>query len=1170
MLKILSFFKKLIWFSFLGVVFGFFAVAGVASVVVWQLFYGDVSELKKNAILAKIQEETTLYYLDEKTTIGSIFESSHRRYVPIEEIPVHMLNALVASEDKNFYHHRGVDPVAIFKALVEGLGERGRFRRGGSTLTQQTIKNIVNDWELSFARKFRELIKSLQLERMYTKQQILEFYLNQFHVAGNGRGVGIAARYYFNKEVKELNLIESAFIAGSVKGPGKYNPFIKYTKEAQEKARIYANDRKNYVLDHMHEEGWIKDDEYKQALKTSVPFEKGEFRTAEVALVDLVKEQLTKKEILDAVGLTDPEDFNTSGFKVYTTLDSEFQIAAQLAMRRNLSRLETILQGFQTEPQEEFRVLRSLEKDSFVFAKVAAIEGKDAKTYQVQLNFGLPKGVIPNESLVRYAKLLDLVDGKGYIKHMEEIVKNLKIGDVLFVQVLSYDKDTHEVLAELQKRPKISGGLVALERGEVRSVISGFDTLGYNRAITAKRQAGSVFKALVFFSSLQLGWNILDKLDNVRQIFPYQGRFYYPRPDHDSPYESVSMVWAGVMSENLASVSLGARLVEKLNFSQFKKLMNFMGLLPTDGENPRDYHYRVARKLGVSLDNEGVKTFQLQHAINDVIPDLVFAGDQHILSKLRQMWWGQGYVSELLRIHALGRSPGWYNELHVRHSLVLNNFLRYEKVNESLLKDWEKIEKQIAQDGVEKAFLNPNLKPIFSRFHVVSNSDSSKPGLGYFTLVEGEEKVSMSSPLSVSESTGRSLNTMDIHSIWGGADLPASAVKAEIKVQDVRLAGFLPQRVFARLKDSVEKHYESVMSSTDPYQLSAYYQHHDFRISLGLNYIVQLSRACGIYNPLDPVLSFPLGTSDVTTSEVAKVFQTFISGKTYRFYETGPSNQLSFIRRIEDRFGHIVYKPEAKERQTVDPIFAYQMREILRKVVTHGTGRRAKGELYVTLDETSPNQVKIRVPAFGKTGTTNDFITSYFAGFLPYPVQGEKELDLDNSYVVASYVGYDNNKSMRRGRQRIYGGSGALPLWTDFLKDVIKIKKYSEKIDLLDLSVLSRKEWAVKRDEKKTQPFVVDLPRGIILRAGGGDEDSWSATNLASTGEGYQNEFALDSNLASIVYLPAGSRAGGRYFSLFNSNTEVEKVDEFSFLRTEDLSSELPPPNPALTGTEAP
>ena len=363
-----------------GSVAGFSAGLGALSVVFYQVFYGDYSALEKTTILAKINEETSIYYLDETNRIGTLFQSYHRRYSSIEEIPAHMQNAIIAAEDKNFYSHYGVDPVAILTALIEGVASGGRFKRGGSTLTQQTVKNIVDDWEASFARKFREMIKALQLERMYSKKQILEFYLNQFHVAGNGNGIGIASRYYFDKEIQDINLVEAAFIAGSVKGPGKYNPFIKFTRKQREKAITNAFERKNYVLRRMYNENWISKEEFEWALKEPIPFKKGEFRTSEVALLSLVKKQLRKEEVLESLGLDNDKELNIAGLKVFTTIDKDLQTAAQLATRRNLSRLETILSGYAPEPEEKFKLLRSSLRVSFTTVKLLLSRGTPRKT----------------------------------------------------------------------------------------------------------------------------------------------------------------------------------------------------------------------------------------------------------------------------------------------------------------------------------------------------------------------------------------------------------------------------------------------------------------------------------------------------------------------------------------------------------------------------------------------------------------------------------------------------------------------------------------------------------------------------------------------------------------------------------------------------------------------
>ena len=270
-------FRFFLWTGALLTVGGGSGLLGILAVVYGMVYFGDDSALKRSTIMARINEETNIYMLDEQTQIGSIFADAHRRYVPIDEVPKHLIHALIAAEDKNFYTHHGIDPTAIVAAVAQYL--QGGRMRGASTLTQQTVRNILGWWDPTMSRKFREWIAALQLEKHYTKDEILEFYLNQFHVSGNGRGVGIAAKYYFNKEVRELDLVESAFIAGSVKGPSQYDPFIKFTREKRQKAMKRANSRKNYVLNRMRDQNLLTPDEFKVAWEQPVRFNRGEFRS---------------------------------------------------------------------------------------------------------------------------------------------------------------------------------------------------------------------------------------------------------------------------------------------------------------------------------------------------------------------------------------------------------------------------------------------------------------------------------------------------------------------------------------------------------------------------------------------------------------------------------------------------------------------------------------------------------------------------------------------------------------------------------------------------------------------------------------------------------------------------------------------------------------------------
>jgi len=1131
------------WFFITIFVGGIGGALGVTSVILTSVWFGDDSYLKKTTIMARINEETTVYCLDEQTPIGSFFNSEHRRYVSFDEIPKHMVNALVAAEDKNFFHHHGVDPQAIFKAVAEGF-KTGKFR-GGSTLTQQTVKNIMDRWEYSLARKLNEAIAALQLEKLYSKQQILEFYLNQFHVSGNGSGIGIAAKYYFNKDVKDLDVVESAFIAGSVKGPSKYDPYLKYTKERREIAVRNAFDRKNYVLRRMFEQGWLTDPEFKEASERPVPFNRGSFRSSEVALVSLIRNQVSQKEVMDKLGMETIDELNNAGLKVFTTIDCKLQERAQLGMRRNLSRLETILGGFQPEKQENFRRLRDLEVNQFYYGKVEDIRG-DKKNSEVLVSFGLSSGVVPHEALLRYAKLLDLPYQEGPEVQLKKLLQTVKRGDIVFVEVKQYDAEKHEAILEMQKSPKVNGGLVALDKGEVRVAVSGFDTIGFNRAIFARRQPGSVFKSVVYYAAMQLGWNILDIVDNERQIFPYQARFYFPRPDHISPYRNASMVWSGTMSENLASVALANHLVDKLNFDQFKDLMTQLDLTPHAGESAPDFHFRVAKSTGVQLDNDGVKEYQLDRAVGDLIPDLVFRGSNDSIRTLEKMWWGKGYLGELqLLLTRQGASDMPPLENAMRLNLVKNNFQRMKQLAGMADSEFDAIASVVQTRGAEAALSDPKLRDAWSHFRVLP-TQGSKPALGFLAVLDGERPKNFTERYDyiekLSSVQGRTLNALDVEAIWASE----AVVKSE-----VRLNSTLPFAEFQKLEKSIEDHYQSVMNASVPYDLNRYFEHHDFRIALGLNYLVEMVKAMGVTSKVDPVQSFPLGTNDVTAAEVAKIYQTFVEGKIYRFYEKGPPNQINFIRRIEDRQGEVVFEPKRREATVAINEYSEQMHEILKRVVTHGTGRRARGELYLDLAEPPPgsppgtpvaakDSQKVRIQAFGKTGTTNDYTNAYFAGFFPVPPAKGAPMDFKHFHSIASYVGYDLNKMMRRGAIKVTGAVGALPTWIDYAKGMMEVMKYRDQIDELDLSIVKRGEWPIKY-AGNVSSMNVDLARGIIFNGGDGGEEVFGTTNIEKTGESFENEFAVGNTVRAVVRVPGDGRGNvARLYSPFNFKAELK------------------------------
>ena len=214
--------------------------------------------LDKENIQALIAQESPVLYSDGETAIGVFFADEHRIYVEYQDIPQCWVDAITSAEDQRFFEHSGVDWMGFGRAMTQNI-KAGRVVSGGSTLTMQTSENLFHPGTRDVHGKMYEVLDSYRLEAHYEKTDILEFYANQFHVHGNGRGLGIAARYFFDKDIhqEELTLQECAFLAGMVKGPGNYNPFLAQTPEARDAKKTRALKRANYVLERMHVDGKI-------------------------------------------------------------------------------------------------------------------------------------------------------------------------------------------------------------------------------------------------------------------------------------------------------------------------------------------------------------------------------------------------------------------------------------------------------------------------------------------------------------------------------------------------------------------------------------------------------------------------------------------------------------------------------------------------------------------------------------------------------------------------------------------------------------------------------------------------------------------------------------------------------------------------------------------------
>ncbi len=226
--------------------------------MIWNEFSADLPDHTK----LKTYEPpiTTRVYALDGSLLGE-FAKEKRIFVPIDAIPDQVKNAFLSAEDRNFYQHKGVDFIGVARAIVVNLSHTGSSRRmvGASTITQQVAKNFLLTNEVSFERKIKEAILAFRLEQTFTKDHLLELYLNQIYLGGGAYGVAAAAQHYYGKTLDELNIAEMAYLAALPKAPNNYNP-VKHEKAAVA--------RRNWVIARMREDGRITADEAKEATET--------------------------------------------------------------------------------------------------------------------------------------------------------------------------------------------------------------------------------------------------------------------------------------------------------------------------------------------------------------------------------------------------------------------------------------------------------------------------------------------------------------------------------------------------------------------------------------------------------------------------------------------------------------------------------------------------------------------------------------------------------------------------------------------------------------------------------------------------------------------------------------------------------------------------------------
>lgn len=555
------------------------------------------NQFNRNIILQVLSGETRVFYNDGNELLGAFFDANHRVYVPYGDIPVNIVNALVAAEDASYWTHNGFSFHGFSRAMISNI-KSGHMRQGGSTLTQQAVKNIFGREERSVKEKFKELLNALRMEKHFSKEDILEFYLNQFHVSGTGKGVAIAAQYFFNKELKDLTLAECAFIAGSVKGPFNYDPFIQRSTERREKAIARGAERLKYVLGRMVEEGYIEQEDMNKALSKPLEFNHGNFRFTMSTILERLEEKLDSDFFLHLFEKEGIEDWRKAQLEIVTTLNGKSQDAAKRALQNNISNLQMQLGGFVLPKAEFANHAQSARKGDYLYGAVDSVFFDEAgKLKSLTLNFGQLKGVILEKSIKAFAKQVG-----GDVNKI--LSAQLKQGAILLVSIVDENMTDGRVPCKIETEPVLQGALIALQNGKVIASQGGFHNTGFDRSFKALRQLGSSWKPILYALALKYHWNYLDELENEYNVFQYTNQFYFPRPDHKNKGDIVSIAWATTRSENIASIWLLEHLLDKLSDDEFNNVATLNELARGPEEESRDYFERLRDKFGLIMKEE--------------------------------------------------------------------------------------------------------------------------------------------------------------------------------------------------------------------------------------------------------------------------------------------------------------------------------------------------------------------------------------------------------------------------------------------------------------------------------------------------------------------------------------------------------------------------------------
>ncbi|GLH66380.1 penicillin-binding protein 1A [Geothrix edaphica] len=501
-------------------------VGGTTLAVSWSVLSRDADSFL--TLFALRVPKTITKVLDHDGNVIGIFAEEHRVVIPYGDIPKAFVNALVATEDSDFWGHSGVSGRGLMRSGWNFVTSFGRRREGASTLTMQLIRTVTAKRQKRLDRKLKEIILARKLEKAYSKKQIMEMYANEVYFGGGRYGIEAAAEFYFGKSAPQLNVEECALLAGLVQNPNWYNPY-----NPDPKARAAARSRRNHVLLRMVKEDYLKAQE--ASLLVEKPIRLARENAREEAVAPYVVEEV-RKYLYEKYGR---EQVLNGGLEVTTTVDSFWQEAANGAVRAGLKVVDR---------------RRGFRKDAVQFVtdpETTQLNGWKRYFETGDSIRGVVLGWKAGKAQVRIGKAVLEVPESAFAWAGKDLQKLLPRGAAPLFLVKSAEDGTPKTL-ELDQEPQVEGALMALDpkTGEIRAMVGGYDfnRSKFNRATQAQRQVGSTMKAYVYGAAFTAGktpasmvldvpTRFLDTVDFLTVTNPDGTSEYKPLRGGVKPYE---------------------------------------------------------------------------------------------------------------------------------------------------------------------------------------------------------------------------------------------------------------------------------------------------------------------------------------------------------------------------------------------------------------------------------------------------------------------------------------------------------------------------------------------------------------------------------------------------------------------------------------------------------